>query len=76
MENKVDTEKLNKIPRYIRVEIAEKIQQKVKVDDYDISKNAKYQKVCEEVGKEYGLTMSEVAALYLGWDAYKKVHME
>ena len=71
-KNNIDLDAVNNMPRHIRVEIAEKIEARVKVGDYDFSKNEEYQKVCEEVGSEYGLTRNEAACLYLGWDAYKK----
>ncbi len=73
--NDPDMTKVNGMPHHIRVEIATKIEKRIgkEVGEYDLSKNGEYQKVCREVGDEYGITMTEAACLYFGWDAYRKL---
>ena len=69
----VDIEKINSIPRHIRIEIATKVDKRVKeeIGEYHVSKNSDYQQICSEIGEEYGITMTEAACLYFGWDVYK-----
>lgn len=72
-KDNIDLDKLNSMPRHLRVEIATKIKDRInkEVGEYDLSKNDEYRKVCREVGDEYGISMNEAACLYYGWDAYK-----
>lgn len=60
----------NTLSDKVKIEIATKIKNRIEneLGAYHVSKNAQFQQVAEEVGKEYGITRNEAFGLYSAYE--------